>query len=192
MHMRIIKSIGIISLFVLLGIGIFFYLRVNSKYPQKEYREYKVGDEIDYQSYCFCVTDAQMYRFMDFKDRYHYIDDIGQTKLVGKYDTNVLVMSMRITNPTDRELPMPPIVYFTLEGKEDAYSTNCDMYIYGSLYNYDYSLLQDPIPPGGSVEVLIPFSIDAVFLSIYDGNVLNVKDFIYVISLYPTKNYISF
>ena len=192
MKMKLRKCAGLLSLFVLLGIGLFFCLRVNSMYPQKEYRKYRVGDAIDFQSYRFCVTDAQMFRFMDFKDRYHYIDDIGQTKLVGKYDTNVLVISMRITNPTDREMPMPPIVYFTLEAKDDAYSTNCDMYIYGSLYNYDYSLLQNPIPPGESVEVLIPFSIDAVFLSIYDGNVLDIKDFIYVISLYPTKNYIEF
>ena len=177
---------------ILVGVVSYSYIRVNTQYPQKELKEYHINERIDFQSYYFTVTNAELLWFDDFKQKYDYHDDIGQTGLADEQKTQVMLISLSVENPTSKELPMPPVMYFTLECLGDAYSTNCDMYMFMSLYDYNDSLLKDNIPPYGKVEVLLPFNISAVYLNVFDGGLLNMNCFEYVLSLYPVKNYVTF
>ena len=166
---------------ILVGVVSYSYIRVNTQYPQKELKEYHI--------WMFPSTSEIK---VDFKQKYDYHDDIGQTGLADEQKTQVMLISLSVENPTSKELPMPPVMYFTLECLGDAYSTNCDMYMFMSLYDYNDSLLKDNIPPYGKVEVLLPFNISAVYLNVFDGGLLNMNCFEYVLSLYPVKNYVTF
>ena len=83
------------------------------------------------------------------------------------------------------------MLYFTLQAVKGSYSTNIDYPLLMFLYKDDLSILEDNIDPDGTMDIVLPFYVDANLLWIYD-NGISIEDFILVYTLYPTKNYVSF
>ncbi len=183
-----IKIAGSLTLAVVLLAGAISYIHVNQKYPGPSIHVCRMNEELTVQGYRFRVMEAQMLRFDKFVDQYGDPRDYGVGVYADEYDTHFLLIRISVDNVTDETKEMPPILYFTLQSPKGGFSTNCDLPAMLHLYEDNLDFLNGELRPGESVEALVPFSIDANLLSIYD-NGLKLEDFIYVITQYPEKNY---
>lgn len=104
-------------------------------------------------------------------------------------DTHMLMVNLNVKNITDKTQPVPPILYCPQMSIPGAYSSVGNLDVMRFLYNDDLTFLDGTLEPDEEIDILIPFSVDAAYLSFYKDNQLNIEDFMYVISLYPEKNY---
>ena len=191
-HIRIIKVLGIVLLTLLIIVGGVSIYRVNKKYPSKTLNKYNIGESFEYESYEFCIKDAEIYKYWDFKEKFDYTDTCGMEPLVEENDTHILLVYLKIKNVSSDTLEMPPVMYFTLQSIPGAISYNFNYSVLNELYDNDLSLLSKELSSGETVEVILPFSLDATYISFYDGSMLYENDFQFVVSLYPEKNYVIF
>ncbi|MBQ3257336.1 MAG: hypothetical protein IJA67_07985 [Oscillospiraceae bacterium] len=187
--MKTVKIISICAVIALLILGCISFISVNNKYPPKELNEYKIGESLEYEGYSFCVYGAELYKYYDFKDKYNYVDVARIEVYLEENDTHMLMVNLKVKNITDEALPVPPVFYFTLQSIPGAYSSVGNLDVMRFLYNDDLTFLDGTLEPDEEIDILIPFSVDAAYLSFYKDNQLNIEDFMFVISLYPEKNY---
>ncbi len=180
---------AIISLVFAIAFSVIRYKIINEKYPQKIINRYDIGETMIYKDYAFDIVQTKMMKYWDFKKEYNYKDTYGLEVYVDENETHVFILTMSITNLKNEESPMPFCGYFSLQ-TNSGYSTNLDLLMMKNFfYNEDMSQIVDDLMPYESRTIIIPYTIDAHYLDVYDGVILNQDSFSYVISLYPEKNY---
>lgn len=189
--MKLIRRFLLIISCVLMIVGCVSCIRVNSKYPAKVTCQYYLGDIIDFEPYNICVSNAEIYKYWDFKEKYNYVDVSGVEEYVNENKTHIFLITLQITNSSRVSTKMPPISNFALQSYS-GFSSNMDLYMLYSFHNNDIRFLEDELKPNETREVVLLYSIDAQYLSFYDSDMLQKSDFVYVFTLYPVKNYISF
>ena len=186
--MKIVKIASICAMLILIILGCVSFININNKYPQRKLNEYDVGETLEYEGYSFCIGNAELYEYYDFKDEYNYKDVSGIEVYLEENDTHIVVIDLKVKNTSSDTQSIPPIYYFTLQSVPGAYSTCFNLDVMRYLYTDDLAFLEETIEPDEEINILLPFTVDAAYLPFYDGITLSIEDFMYVISIYPEKN----
>ncbi len=181
-------AIALVTVAVLFGIWLFFFIRINRLYPQTVVREYQMNEPFVIDSFSICVTEAETLPYDEFKERYQYVDEHGHEDLYRKYNTYVLRLRYKVTNELDQKREMPHVEYMTLQSLYEQTSTVLDLSLTSGVVNHDVSFLLDEMEANESRTFDLFFTFGNVNQKYYRDRTPSADDFELVATLYPVKN----